>query len=886
MSISLFKALKKTIYLLLVAVLVVGIIAAQLGHSQAADTSIMRVKLSIASTDSFSFSINGNYGISSQPGIYLASGQYTVKLQSGQLKLYSGSSLICSGSSLKIIEFLPPSGTYNYATIKTSKYGTNKYRGDIEFRISGSSIAAINHVYLEYYLYGVVPHEMSDSWPIEALKSQAVAARTYAVRNMGSGTYDIGDTSSDQVYKGYNPSYKNAIKAVDDTAKMVLKCGSEFVQTYYAASNGGYVDIPQHVWSASAAKKPYHITKEDPYDTANAWSVQEVLAFPKTFSGSNGVKYQYMKDGVMIDGSNTFSENALRYFKISALAKVAERGYIAAVSSDIDVLQINRIVAHTYAGNHGLPDYAGKNNCVFYNKADITMTVLANRSATLEEEMETGEAYIGEPVCVTFTVDLSKLDETGGTYRSFNNSSLRLFVVEETQTSWNIYHRRYGHGVGLSQRGTQVQAKQGRTYKQILEFYFPATKFEQLNIAPPVLNPASQPGYETNATIVNCVDYVNVRSAPNTSKPAIGKAFAASRIYVITPFVTPEWHKIDFGGIDAYIFAYYVQIDEPADTPTQPVDPPSPTESLEPEPTNSETPSPTEFPPTQEPGPSGPEKPAISQKGTVSCDTLNVRSGPGTNFSVAGKLKKGADVEIIKAFDTTKWHKIWYAGKECYVSASYIKLENEIVANGIVTASVLNVRKAATTSAPAVGSLSKGAKVEIVTLNVSKDWHKILYNGDCAYVHADYIKVEGQSGGTGQPGGDEPGDDKSDVYATVNANRVNFRQSADLKGKIIKTLSRGDTVLLLKPGSSWHKIKFGGVEGYMYAQYLDVPASVKGKVTASTLNVRSGASTSSTVIGKLPKDSAVEIVKKGAVWHTIKFKSSTAYVYASYIKLQ
>ena len=125
----------------------------------------------------------------------------------------------------------------------------------------GAHIDVINHVYLEYYLYGVVPYEMNDSWPIEALKAQAVAARTYASRYMGGGgSYDLVDTAANQVYKGYNASNTNAIRAVTETAKTVLKCDGALVQTFYTASNGGYVDIPQHLWSATADIEtvPYH----------------------------------------------------------------------------------------------------------------------------------------------------------------------------------------------------------------------------------------------------------------------------------------------------------------------------------------------------------------------------------------------------------------------------------------------------------------------------------------------------------------------------------------------------------------------------------------------------------------------------------------------------
>ena len=92
---------------------------------------------------------------------------------------------------------------------------------------------------------------------------------------------------------------------------------------------------------------------------------------------------------------------------------------------------------------------------------------------------ETGEAQIQEEVTVDFTINMHEFDDMDGLYTGRSTiASLRLFVVVETDTSWNLYHRRYGHGVGLSQRGAQTRAKAGHTYEEILQFYYPNTYFE------------------------------------------------------------------------------------------------------------------------------------------------------------------------------------------------------------------------------------------------------------------------------------------------------------------------------------------------------------------------------------------------------------------------
>ena len=77
-----------------------------------------------------------------------------------------------------------------------------RYRGDLKIYNRGGSLAAVNVVGLQAYLYSVVPREMPSSWPLEALKSQAVAARGYAVRAARASWYDIYDNTDDQVYGG------------------------------------------------------------------------------------------------------------------------------------------------------------------------------------------------------------------------------------------------------------------------------------------------------------------------------------------------------------------------------------------------------------------------------------------------------------------------------------------------------------------------------------------------------------------------------------------------------------------------------------------------------------------------------------------------------------
>lgn len=137
---------------------------------------------------------------------------------------------------------------------------TNMYMGTLNFKASSGKVYAVNSLPIEDYLKGVVGYEMSPSYPLEALKAQAVAARTYALRYGGK---TINDTTTYQVYYGYNPKHTRVIDAIQQTRGQVLTYGNSLVDALYSASHGGYSEASQNVWSGAF---PYLKSKEDIYN--------------------------------------------------------------------------------------------------------------------------------------------------------------------------------------------------------------------------------------------------------------------------------------------------------------------------------------------------------------------------------------------------------------------------------------------------------------------------------------------------------------------------------------------------------------------------------------------------------------------------------------------
>lgn len=282
---------------------------------------------------------------------------------------------------------------------------------------------------------------------------------------------------------------------------------------------------------------------------------------------------------------------------------------------------------------------------------------------------------------------------------------------------------------------------------------------------------------------------------------------------------------------------------------------------------------------------SGQEDPSDILTGKTTAK-LNVRKGPGTKYAKMGTLSKGAKVEVITKLPSG-WYKIKYKGTYGYVLGKYVKLntpqqDEKVIATGKTTAQ-LNVRKGSSTKYAKIGSLSKGAKVEIVS-KLSNGWYKIKYKGTYGYVSGAYVKLDSE-----QP---KPGEDEK-IIATgkTTVSSLNVRSGPSSNYSKLGILTKGTKVEVVERYSNgWYKIKYKGSYGYVSGAYVSLDGS-KGEViatgkTTAGLNVRSGAGTGYKKIGYLNKGTKVEIVTKlSNGWYKIKFNSSYGYVSGDYVKL-
>lgn len=141
------------------------------------------------------------------------------------------------------------------------RLGGNRYRGAMALSALGDVIEVVNLVDVESYLRGVVPSEMSASWPMEALKAQAVAARSYTLTSLDpTGRYDLCATVDCQVYRGVEAEHPRTDAAIAATAGVVVTYGGATAQTYYHADSGGMIASSQEVWGSAL---PYLVVRTD-----------------------------------------------------------------------------------------------------------------------------------------------------------------------------------------------------------------------------------------------------------------------------------------------------------------------------------------------------------------------------------------------------------------------------------------------------------------------------------------------------------------------------------------------------------------------------------------------------------------------------------------------
>lgn len=413
--------------------------------------------------------IYGNYVLDQQLSFQRGS-KLQVEQVGNRLQLHYEGMVYQAGNSLNLSRLLAAPDTENGLRLQNQ---LNLYPADLLVSADTQGLQVILTIPVEEYLQGVVPYEMADEFPLEALKAQAIAARTYTLAHMKPDKpYDLVDNTNDQVYRGTNIEKINAIKAVQETEGMVCLYGDQLANCYYTASNGGMTESAYNAWGRE--RIPYLTVQKDPYDVANPASIVKSARILKNFEGSLNQDSDLLKDYVEPLLSNV----------------LVSRGLLKE-GQGIQLLGITNIVAHTgkHAGTSGVQKNLRVDAQVQFDREQIASTdaevsVSGQSTATgSETEKNTIQVVSSTPQEVSIDVPIfPDIEQLLGL--SINRSENEVFSVTEDEANYYIQSRRYGHGVGMSQRGAEHMAGyHGWDYKQILQFYYPGTRLEARDTA-------------------------------------------------------------------------------------------------------------------------------------------------------------------------------------------------------------------------------------------------------------------------------------------------------------------------------------------------------------------------------------------------------------------
>ena len=499
----------------------------------------------------------------------------TVQIRDGRLVLFFGDAAMDAGASLTVRRNGDGGAAGGLIVAPRSEI----YLGDLSLTVQGGQLQPVLTISVEDYLLGVVPYEMSDSFPLEALKVQAICARTYALGRLDkTRAYDLDDTTNDQVFRGYLPGYDRSAQAIRETAGVVVTSDGVLANCYYAASNGGQTDLPEHVWANREASRCYAVT-EDPYDVENPESVVRTARLRRDGGGLPDAFLAILREEVM------------------------KQPALAAFVRDEDAFRVDRIEAVSLSK----PRFESPNRLM--TRLDLTLSVSGKQELAPETPMpltwepEDGETPTPVPAATpqparrlsdfisagTVTVSLpifpAVLDSLGLSVYGANNELLT--VVEEDQ-AFRLESRRFGHGVGMSQRGAQWMAGHyQKNYQEILEFYYPGMKLMKTGAAArtlptadpalaqtpgpaatptprPTLMPVSTDSLPEGAWLASVENIdddssLNLRREPSSSSEILMRLYKHQRLIVLEACEDPVWVHVRTDSAEGYVMVSFLE---------------------------------------------------------------------------------------------------------------------------------------------------------------------------------------------------------------------------------------------------------------------------------------------------------------------------------------
>ena len=357
--------------------------------------------------------------------------------------------------------------------------------------------------------------------------------------------------------------------------------------------------------------------------------------------------------------------------------------------------------------------------------------------------------------------------------------------------------------------------------------------------------------------------YLNLRSEPSSSGTLVGVLPKGATVTILE--TSGDWYKVQSNGMTGYVSKTYISTDGSSDSSSS--------------------------------SSSSPSSSTTSESGSINASGVNIRSGSSTSSSIVANVGKGTAVKVTGT--DGDWYKIDYNGQTAYVYKTYVTLDSSGSSSssstttsdktGTINATYVRLRSGASLSSSILKVLDKGASMTVT--GESGDWYKVSYNGTDGYVYKTYVTIGSSSGSSSSSS-------SADQSGTINATYVRFRSGSSTSSSILGTFDKGASVTVTGTDGDWYKVSYNGKDGYVYKTYVTVgsadsgsssatdnveSASGTGTIRGSYVRVRSGASTSSSILATVHTGTTMTITGTTGEWYQVSYNGQTGYVYKSYL---
>ena len=289
--------------------------------------------------------------------------------------------------------------------------------------------------------------------------------------------------------------------------------------------------------------------------------------------------------------------------------------------------------------------------------------------------------------------------------------------------------------------------------------------------------------------------------------------------------------------------------------------------------------------------------------GVTTDDGLRLRSEPSTSATIRSILPKGQSLSVLEVLED--WYKVDVNGTEGYVFADFVDVDHaeeiaeeaveeamtaqessvqgnaaeeetakeEETVRGIVTGGTINVRKGPSTDYEKITPVRTGKAV--VFEGSENGWYKVSYNGTAGYVHSDYVSLSGVTSNGGSTAGSN---------GSVKGSDVRMRSGPGTNYSILGTYQNGTALTVTGTENGWSKVTIGGVSGYIRSDYVSGGADSKtGYIKGTGVRMRSGASTTSSILGVYNTGTEMTITGESGNWYQVSYSGKDGYVSKDYM---